>query len=96
MSSLLPPDDSCTDQHASFLPPTRFLNTFWVLQSYFSQFVHADHILTPSKCQSGLTATRYITVDMSAEDVQSQSGFEDEEGHAGGPGAPTPLSALEV
>ena len=30
---------------------------------------------------------------MSAEDEQSQSGFE--EGAAGGPGAPTPLSALE-
>jgi len=30
---------------------------------------------------------------MSAEDVQSQSGFED---GLGGPGAPTPLSALEV
>lgn len=31
---------------------------------------------------------------MSAEDEQSQSGYED--GLAGGPGAPTPLSALEV
>lgn len=30
---------------------------------------------------------------MSAEDEQSQSGYED--GLAGGPGAPTPLSALE-
>ena len=30
---------------------------------------------------------------MSAEEVQSQSGFED---GLGGPGAPTPLSALEV
>jgi len=30
---------------------------------------------------------------MSAEDEQSQSGYE--EGAAGGPGAPTPLSALE-
>lgn len=33
---------------------------------------------------------------MSAEDVQSQSGFEEDESMAGGPGAPTPLSALEV
>ena len=31
---------------------------------------------------------------MAAEEEQSQSGFED--GSAGGPGAPTPLSALEV
>jgi hypothetical protein len=30
---------------------------------------------------------------MSAEDEQSQSGYED---GSGGPGAPTPLSALEV
>lgn len=30
---------------------------------------------------------------MSAEDEQSQSGYED--GLAGGPGAPTPLSALD-
>lgn len=30
---------------------------------------------------------------MSAEDEQTQSGYED--GLAGGPGAPTPLSALE-
>jgi len=30
---------------------------------------------------------------MSAEDEQSQSGYED--GAAGGPGAPTPLAALE-
>jgi len=30
---------------------------------------------------------------MSAEEVQSQSGYED---GLGGPGAPTPLSALEV
>ena len=30
---------------------------------------------------------------MSAEDEQSQSGYE--EGNAGGPGAPTPLMALE-
>lgn len=31
---------------------------------------------------------------MSGDDAQSQSGYED--GAAGGPGAPTPLSALEV
>jgi hypothetical protein len=31
---------------------------------------------------------------MSAEDEQSQSGYDD--GLAGGPGAPTPLSALDV
>lgn len=31
---------------------------------------------------------------MSVEDDQSQSGYED--GLAGGPGAPTPLSALDV
>jgi len=34
-----------------------------------------------------------IPVIMSAEDEQSQSGYE--EGNAGGPGAPTPLIALE-
>lgn len=33
---------------------------------------------------------------MSAEEAQSQSGIEEDEGMAGGPGAPTPLSALEV
>lgn len=31
---------------------------------------------------------------MSAEDEQSQTGFDD--GGAAGPGAPTPMSALEV
>ncbi len=37
-------------------------------------------------------ATRLLTT-MSAEEEPSQSGYED--GHAGGPGAPTPLGALE-
>lgn len=36
----------------------------------------------------------HITVKMSAEEDQSQSGYED--GLAGGPGAPTPLAGLEV
>lgn len=40
------------------------------------------------------TSSRLSTTSiMSAEDEQSQSGYED--GLAGGPGAPTPLSALE-
>lgn len=44
--------------------------------------------------QVELILVRTISIMSAEEDQQSQSGYED--GLAGGPGAPTPLSALEV
>jgi len=60
-------------------------------------FVDSSHpifSITPRATCSDTPPSIVTRVDkMSAEDEQSQSGYED--GLAGGPGAPTPLSALE-
>ncbi len=56
-------------------------------------FATAPHPTHPRQHLLTISPATRLPTTMSAEEEPSQSGYED--GHAGGPGAPTPLGALE-